>query len=79
MGTINAAPKAVNAISAKRIHELFGLLLHQYRVDSALIGPLKSALLAEYNEMNKEGLEQQIIFNNQLKEINLKIDNLEES
>ncbi|WP_223233409.1 recombinase family protein [Chitinophaga sp. CF418] len=65
--------------SAKRIHELFGLLLHQYRVDNALIGPLKSALLTEYNEMNKEGLEQQIFFNNQLKEINIKIDNLEES
>ena len=65
--------------SAKRIHELFEQLLHQYRVDNTLIEALKSALLDEYNEINKEGLEQQIFFNNQLKEINIKIDNLEES
>lgn len=41
--------------------------------------PLKSVLIAEYNEMNKGNLEQQGILTSQLREINKKIDGLEES
>ncbi|WP_146151248.1 hypothetical protein [Chitinophaga niastensis] len=65
--------------SAKRIHELFEGLLNRYCVREELIESLKSVLITEYNGMNKGNLEQQGILTSQLKEINKKIDSLEES
>ena len=65
--------------SAKRMHELFEGLLNRYCVQEELLESFKSVLITEYNEMNKGNLEQQDILTSQLKEIDKKIDSLEES
>ncbi len=61
------------------MHELFEQLLSQFCFDDNQIESLRKVLLEEYYEMNRENIEQQKILTAQLKEIDNKIDGLEES
>jgi site-specific DNA recombinase len=65
--------------SANQMHELFGQLLSRYCVREELIETFASILLEEYHEMNKDSLELEKVLTGQLKELNKKIDDLEES
>ncbi|OMP75120.1 MULTISPECIES: hypothetical protein [unclassified Chitinophaga] len=61
------------------MHELFEQLLSQFCFDDNQIEFLRKVLLEEYYEMNRENIEQQKILTAQLKEVDNKIDGLEES
>jgi len=61
------------------MHGLFEQLLNQFCFDDNQIDSLRKVLLEEYYEMNRENMEQQKILTAQLKEIDNKIDGLEES
>lgn len=65
--------------SAKRMHELFEQLLSQFCFNEDQMESLRKVLIEEYYEMNRENMEQQKILTAQLKEVDNKIDSLEES
>ena len=58
------------------MHELYVQLLSQFCFDNNQIESLRNVLIEEYYEMNRE---QQKILTAQLKEVDNKIDSLEES
>lgn len=65
--------------SAKQMHELFEQLLSLYCIQEGQIDRFTAILLEEYHEINKESLELEKILTGQLRELNKRIDDLEES
>jgi site-specific DNA recombinase len=64
--------------SAKKMHEMFLDLLGQYKLNEQLIAPMKLNLERRFASLNKDKAENKKLLEDQLKEIQKKIDAIEE-
>ncbi len=65
--------------SAKDIHKMFMKLLEDYNIKEELKAPLIKKMESVWNEINKESVELEQSYKQQLSEIDKKIENIEES